>query len=511
MMILPTLKKAFVLLSCTFLGLICGTLYLYSSYSPQFASRLNYSVSDASKIAQLGTIGVAVSGPISGRVVDKKGYTWALIIGGMCILCGYSGMKKQFDLGYSSLKTSYFLLYLIGSGSTFINSVCLKCCAVSFPSIRGVATSLPLALYGLSALFYSVIGSIFFPGDTSKFLGFLAYSSLVIFGICAPSIIITDREHRLRKQNRVNNAVNIEMSSLRPSSSITVTPQLSPKPTINSTPNTPGSSNNTSNNKKVIGDDDDDDDDMSVIHTGNIFYSPKFWILFFLTGFLAAIGQMYIYSVGYIVKALIGKGINFDNTMTQTTKAQLEAAIQKNQQLQVGLLSTTNCIGRLLSGIFGDIITQSFNKRRSWLLFIPSIGLTITQIMGSQIIDYNKLASMSLLTGFFYGFTFCIMPIIVGDIFGMENFSLNWGVVCLAPILPSFYFTNLFGNIFDSKSIVSQDGSHVCSIGKSCYDSVFSFTVVITSICIGVVCLLNFGYRWLSRREKHSQSNRFIN
>lgn len=488
-MLLPAVKKACVLMSCTFLGLICGTLYLYSSYSPQFANRLNYSVSDASKIAQLGTIGVAISGPVSGKVVDGKGYTWALIIGGLCILCGYSGMKKQFDYGHSNLPISYFLLFLIGCGSTFINSVCLKCCAISFPSIRGVATSLPLALYGLSALFYSVIGSIFFPGDTSRFLGFLAYFSLVIFAICAPSIIITDKEHRLRKQNqqRSAHAVNIEMANIR--SSNPVTPQLSPKPSGSTRPVTP-------NLHSPLEDD---------IHTGNIWYSPKFWILFFLTGLLAAIGQMYIYSVGYIVKALIGKGISYDKTMTHETKVQIEAAIQKNQQLQVGLLSTTNCIGRLLSGIFGDIITQSFNKRRSWLLFVPSIGLALTQAMASMLTDYNKLSSISLLTGFFYGFTFCIMPIIVGDMFGMENFSLNWGIVGLAPILPSFYFTNLFGNIFDSHSTTSEDGTHVCSLGKSCYDLVFKLNIFVTSICVVVVCVLNFQYKWLSHKEKLAQ------
>lgn len=149
-------------------------MYLYSSYSPQLAARLNYSVTDSSKIALAGTIGVAIAGPVSGKVIDKTGYTRAMIVGGLCILTGYLGLKKQFDRSYSNLYVSYGFLFLVGTGLTFINGACLKCCAISFPSIRGVATSLPLALYGLSALFYSVIGSVFYPGDTSSFLGFLA-------------------------------------------------------------------------------------------------------------------------------------------------------------------------------------------------------------------------------------------------------------------------------------------------------------------------------------------------
>lgn len=510
MMILPTFKKTFVLLSCTFLGLICGTLYLYSSYSPQFAKRLNYSVSDSSNIAQFGTIGTAISGPLSGKVVDKKGYTWALVIGGLSILCGYLGMKKQFDHEYSSLFISYMLLFLIGSGSTFINSACLKCCAMTFPSIRGVATSLPLALYGLSALFYSVIASIFFPGNTSKFLGFLAYSSLTIFSLCSPIIILTDREHNLKRSlslrtgggnnNNNNPQTIIEMANLK-SPGAGPTPQLSPYVSNKShMANTPSHSRNVSQGGGI--------QESEELSGQELFFSMKFWIIFFITGFLAAMGQMYIYSVGYIVKALVGKGIPFETTITSETKQQIEAVIQKNQQFQVGLLSMMNCIGRLLSGIFGDIITQSFNRRRSWLLYVPAIGLTLTQIIGHQLSDYHNLSSMSLLTGFFYGFTFCIMPIIVGDMFGMDNFSSNWGIVCLAPILPSFYFTNLFGKIFDANSVVASDGNHVCTMGKDCYSSIFSLNLFVTLFCLCSVSFLNFGYNWLSRSSVTSSHSK---
>ncbi|EGV63969.1 hypothetical protein CANTEDRAFT_114005 [Yamadazyma tenuis ATCC 10573] len=487
-MVSSTVRKSFVLLSCTFLGLICGTMYLYSSYSPQFAAQLGYSVTDSSKIALAGTIGVAIAGPISGKVVDRSGYSWAMIIGGVFIFSGYLGLKKQFDIIYSSLPVSNLLLFMVGMGSTFINSACLKCCAVSFPSIRGVATSLPLALYGLSALFYSVIGSVFFPGDTSRFLGFLAYSSMAIFCLCSPSVFMADGEHSSRGvvHRKTISASGIEMSILR-------------SPVLGHSPGSPAvglaspiALPKASGSGTLI----------DEVESGSIFASSKFWILFFLTGFLAAMGQMYIYSVGYIVKALVTAGITFDSTISEEARAHLEALIQKNQQLHVGLLSATNCIGRLVSGICGDIISQSFHKRRSWLLFVPAIGLTITQIMGYQIEDYTKLTWMSLLTGFFYGFTFCLMPIIIGDFFGMDNFSSNWGFVGLAPILPSFYFTKLFGNIFDSNSFIASDGSHICSSGSGCYKSIFRLDMVVTVLCVVVVGVLNFGFRWLSKSPR---------
>jgi len=469
-MISLAVRKVFVLLSCTFLGLICGTLYLYSSYSPQFAKRLNYTVTDSSSIALSGTIGVAVAGPLAGGVVDKKGYTIALIIGGLSIISGYLGMKKQFDNQYSDLFVSSSFLFLIGCGSTFINSACLKCCAVSFPSIRGVATSLPLALYGLSALFYSVIASVFFPGKTSDFLGFLAYSSVGILMICAPSIMLCDKEHKNRKKNRHIKTESIEMATLVPTHS-------------------PASSS-IRKGQNALKLDGPRDDNLSGI---GLIKSYRFWLIFVTTGSLASLGQMYIYSVGYMVKALITEQVLNADTVGAVSQAPIEALIQKNQQLQVGLLSIANCVGRIASGIVGDIMSQSFHKPRSWLLFLPSLGLLTTQAMGLQVSDLSSLSIMSLLTGFFYGFTFCIMPIIVGDTFGMDNFSSNWGVVGLAPILPSYYFTSLFGKVYDSNSIILQSsGISNCSLGKNCYSSVFKLTLGVTILSLIAVTLLNF-------------------
>lgn len=461
-MLLPQLRKVFVLLSCTFLGLICGTLYLYSSYSPQLADRLGYSVSDSSSIALLGTLGIAISGPLAGMVVDRRGYTVALVIGGLAIATGYLGLKKQYDLHRSNVSLLAFFFVLVGLGSTFINLTCLKCCAISFPSIRGVATSLPLALYGLSALFYSVVASMFFPGDTSGFLGFLGYSSIAIFLICAPSVMACDREHTKRRHIHETIELSAVSSASRSSTPMPMTPQpphvalipVSPAVGIASAP----ANRNPSQ---------------------SLVSSFPFWLIFIITGALAALGQMYIYSVGYMVKALLAGRSD-------------PAAIQKDQQFQVGLLSVANCFGRIMGGVLGDIITQSLRRSRTWLLYLPALGLLLTQVMALTTSAYEALSLVSLLTGLFYGFTFCIMPLIVGDIFGMANFSYNWGIVGLAPILPSFYFTSLFGSIYDSHTTASGGETPVCLIGNKCYSSVFELTAVVSLLAIALVTVFNF-------------------
>lgn len=466
-------KRAFVLLSCTFMGLICGTLYLISSYSPQFAKRLGYSVSESSTMALLGSLGIAVAGPIAGVVVDRAGYTIPLIIGGVQIIVGYLSLKAQYDYQYPNVLLSAFIVFAIGSGSTFINSTTLKCCAVTFPSIRGMATSLPLALYGLSAMFYSLVALMFFPGDTLRFLGFLGYLALVIFIICAPSVMWCDYEVKKVIEPTLPLPESVEMSNLRPfiTRSNAVTPQLSPRVSFTRT-------------------------QKHVTELGGIelLKSSNFWLLFIVTGLLAALGQMYIYSVGYMVKALVTIEISKSSPELLNN---IEAAIQRDQQLQVGLLLVANCAGRILAGILGDIALQSYKIKRSWLLFIPALGLFVTQLMGMNILQYPELSLDSLLTGLFYGFTFCILPSIVGDTFGMENFSLNWGIIGLAPILPSFYFTSLFGRIYDSNSQPNQfaeGNTMVCLLGKHCYSSIFELTFVLAIVAI--VCVGAQHYRW---------------
>ncbi|KAI5957873.1 hypothetical protein CANMA_004384 [Candida margitis] len=269
------------------------------------AKQLQYSASDSSKIALWGTIGTALAGPVSGAVVDRKGYTLSSLIGAFLIMLGYAGMKFQFDRQHNQIQLSCFWLFSIGLGSTFINSACLKCCAVSFPSIRGVATSLPLALYGLSALFYSVIASVFYAGRTSEFLGFVGTSIAVIYAVCFPSVYIADKEHKLRNASTFRNHSSVE----------------------------------------------DPEKNFNTDSKTGLFKSYKFWILFAILGSLASLGQMYIYSVGYIVKSLVGYVATGQNLENITTIDEIDLLIQQQQQLQVGLISIANCIGRILSGI----------------------------------------------------------------------------------------------------------------------------------------------------------------
>ena len=56
----------------------------------------------------------------------------------------------------------------------------VKTSALSWPHPRGTGTAFPVAAFGLSAFFFSVSGSIFFPGNTGAFLMFLSVGTFVL-------------------------------------------------------------------------------------------------------------------------------------------------------------------------------------------------------------------------------------------------------------------------------------------------------------------------------------------
>lgn len=495
-----TLQKSFLLLSCTFLGLICGTLYLYSSFSPQLAKHLNYSVSDSSQIALIGTIGMATAGPAAGRVVDKTGYALLFVCGGLAIVLGYWGLKMQYDTAYSNVRLSAFLLFLVGLGSTFASLPNIKCCAVTFPRIKGLATSMPLAMFGLSAMFFSTVASIFYPGNTSGFLGCISMTSLAIFVLCAPSIVSND----LRRRHNLSPPVSTLSQSVSHSSSMSSHNRLE---NLVAGPVDKTKKPLTSKTTEYLHQEE-------LIHenlTGKqLLHNRVFWILCLITGLLASTGQMYIYSVGYISKALITRTVyeSLDSSISlQTALVSLDKAIQSNQQLQVGTLSVANSLGRVIAGILSDIMVKTFKMTRKLVLFLSCAGMMVALLLSINMHNPDRLVLNSLVMGLSYGLLYGAMPVIVGETFGMENFSSNWGLVSTAPVIPSTWLTTAFGNIFDSNSqstpsSIANEKFTVCILGSQCYASAFRLTFLVALLALATLCYLIF-----STGSKHSSSD----
>lgn len=87
-----------------------------------------------------------------------------------------------------------FCSFLSGVGSCAAFQAALKTATLNWPTHRGSATACPLAAFGLSAFFYTVIAGIAFPGNTSSLLMFLSLATSLLVAVSIPFLIVVDHQ-----------------------------------------------------------------------------------------------------------------------------------------------------------------------------------------------------------------------------------------------------------------------------------------------------------------------------
>jgi hypothetical protein len=109
-----------------------------------------------------------------GLFVDHKGPRPAVLAGAILMGLGYFPFRASYDNATGSVPLMCFFAFLTGFGGCMAFAAAVKTSALNWPHHRGTATAFPLAAFGLSAFFFSVMGSVFFNGNTSNFLMLLA-------------------------------------------------------------------------------------------------------------------------------------------------------------------------------------------------------------------------------------------------------------------------------------------------------------------------------------------------
>lgn len=87
-----------------------------------------------------------------------------------------------------------FFSFITGVGSCAAFQGALKVATLNWPTHRGTATAFPLAAFGLSAFFYTMIAFIAFPGDTSGFLLLLSLATSLIVLVALPFLHVVDHQ-----------------------------------------------------------------------------------------------------------------------------------------------------------------------------------------------------------------------------------------------------------------------------------------------------------------------------
>lgn len=421
---LPTVTPYRLLAATVPVALSCGTLFVYLVYGTQLAERCNLASSQAANLNISATVGSSLGGLVGGYVTDLYGAQISVLASLVLLSLGYKWLHSLYGAGAGAAPLLLVCaMFFVGLGSTASYFAALKLVTLAFPKYKGSAQSVTIALFAISSLMYSYICLWVFAGDVGKFLLFLSLSS---FAMHLVGVLYIRNPH----------------------------PDYESLPLIS-----PSESDTEANGYKHLS-------------LRELVSHPVFWAHFAIMAVVQGLGQMYIYSVGFIAKAL------------HYEFASSEAGLQHLQALQVSLIAVFSFFGRLASGPMADLFVHKLGAQRHWALVIGVaimfcghffLSTRFDRTFSSMHAVHAVLLAISCLVGFAYGFSFTTFPAIVSDLFHMRNYSLLWGITYSSTTLGLTVFTKIFGHIYDGNS--EWDGDDlVCHLGAGCYVDTFKIT-----------------------------------
>ncbi|EGX94663.1 MFS transporter, putative [Cordyceps militaris CM01] len=527
-------KRILASVAATVISLACGTNYVYSAWAPQFAERLKLTATQSNLVGLFGNLGMYSLGPLVGMFVDHPavGSGPAVLLGAVLLGVGYFPLHRAYDNAAGSVPVLCFFSYLTGMGSCLGFFAAVKVSALNWPHHRGTATAFPLAAFGLSAFFFSFLGSILFPGDPSSFLELLAWGTVALtlsgffFLKAYPHMsyqAVPGAEpgaepgasrsgQRLRRTSSGRNHQPRGLFDDEPGTSNNFTtttaqvtadhsgPGLATARAADSTDTEDAAADETSSlmsgssmaNHEGNASVDRDPSHHVDIRGFQLLTSLEFGQLFAIMTILAGAGLMTIKTESLMEHSNIGNDANVLWKHYDSSKG--EEFLVHRQQMHVSILSIGSFVGRLLSGIGSDFLVKKLGASRVWCLVTSGLIFTVAQVCGLTISTPSYLFLLSGLSGIAYGLLFGVFPSIVAETFGIHGLSQNWGFMTLAPVVSSNIFNLVYGSILDHHSVFYPSGERSCHEGLECYRTAYGITFA--SCLVGVAITI-----WVIRHQ----------
>ncbi|KAJ7077206.1 hypothetical protein C8R43DRAFT_1092948 [Mycena crocata] len=316
-----------------------GTIYYIPHNSPHTSINLNHT--------QLNTIGLAtsagsyLSGPFCGRLIDMRGPRILFAIAFIFLSFGYAGIRHFYDAGVpavSNLSGSSMSLLLVCS---FITGAGGKC---GFAASRATTIGLVAAGYGPSALVFTMLAQLLFPGNISSlllllFCGTTLMATIGFVFVCAVPLPAVG--HRVVRS----------------------TYKISSGPDI---------------------------------HGRTLFLSTEFWLFGVISAILSGAGVMceslWLHIWSYL-STMLAQCHSCSVLLAKEDTACDEIEVSRWQAKQVSTLSILNFSGRVVIGLISDNGKTRFGLPRSYAI-VP-----ISTLFFSHLSENSGLLMLWLLVG----------------------------------------------------------------------------------------------------------------
>ncbi|GAA6019957.1 hypothetical protein JCM11491_006719 [Sporobolomyces phaffii] len=474
-------QREVVLAAATVVALSAGLNYLFSAYAPQLAFKLRLNSTQTNVVGAAGNLGVYLSSPFIGRIVDRRGPRPLLVFAAFALTAGYLIIREFYLGGHAkgSLFSTFgvgglvFAELLTGIGSTAGLSSAGNTVAKSYKKKRAAALSVVLSGFGLSAFFYSTLSSLVLDAGATRRDTTASFLLVIAIG-CFLSMFLG-------------------VVLVRPAPEPTSTPTLTePSET---TPLVPSEDAVSSVQEDVN------------VSGWALFREVDFYLIFLFNGLCSGVGLCFINNLGTVLRSL---ALSAEPSTTHLSPLDLS----RTQSHLVSVLSVFNFLGRLCSGFGSDHLVHHPHEPRRvarvWWMVATALVLTLSQVCAfraTEVYGLNGLVVPTVLTGFAHGSLFGISGVIGLERFGMKNFSGTNGILALAPAIFGQTTNLIFGRIYDSHSHLaaalprpppspsalalasSNPATHGCLAGRRCYAAAFELTtgMAIAAVAVAVV------------------------
>lgn len=531
-------------------ALASGTPYLYGVYSPQFVKQVGLTTSDSATISLATNLGSGVGGLPGGLIIDHFGPQKSILLGSVCIFIGYFTMHKIYEAKYDNLLIICLAMVLAGFGSITSYFATLKASQSNFPKHRGAAGAFPVSAYGFAATIFSIISATYFKGNSGGLLEFLSIfcGSMTFLGsffihiyldhhddremdpemsspefVSSPSPNYYNIESASSRSPRIEEEISLlsegnsvieppattmsRQDSLQGSISFWGIGQRTPRESISLQESEANNIVESLRNENVPKQQQEEQlKDPNKLWL-NLISVPEFLqkengrifaIHYYIVSLASGIGQMYIYSVGFIVTAQYYYGKNkIENLTTENHRfsrndihhdPNVDDTVQTLQALQVSVISIASFLGRLFSGFLSDYIYKKWHIQRLWIVPVTLVFLALGQYLTIQNVnDLHLVTLASALIGGSYGLIFGTYPAVIADRFGTRLFSTSWGLVCTGPLITLWILNKSFGKLYDANS---DSDTGICYLGNGCYQGAFELSLVLCGMTFVVTLLL---------------------
>ncbi|KAH6897137.1 putative transporter MCH1 [Thelonectria olida] len=466
-----------------------GSIVVFSLYAPLFQSRLHYTQFQVNAVAIAGSIALYLPISILGYICDRVGITPLALLATVLFGSGYgtaAGVYRKLDLQYRSggdvdgdwsLPLMMVAFICIGIATCAIYMAAVSSCAKNFGKgkYRGLALAMPITSFGLSPMWLSQLGgSRLFsetledgsPGDLDVFRFFVFLGALnTVMGIVG---VLTLRV--VDEQDLIDEAIEeLEHSGLLDGSALL------------------GRSVSYGTVEAPVEEEPSKDDDAQW---------KKNWVLNAETRRFLTDRTMWPFALAFLF--MIGPGEAFINNLgtvigTLSPPSSESYGRRTSAATHVSIFGVTSTLSRILIGTITDLLAptpqtqhvqvtpqRSLSNRYtiSRVAFMLGFGLALSLglvILASGTVQNHpeRFWMVSGLVGAGYGAIFSLTPLIVTVIWGVENFSTNFGIIATLPAVGSTFWGLVYSAVYQAGAGSDPSTRDLFCYGQKCYSSTF--------------------------------------